>query len=328
MGEKGLKDYDVGEVFVGFCVIRKSELKHKKNGEPYLMLELGDRSGRLRGKMWQGGLEHYDNLRIGQLIKVKGKIQSYLDNKELHIEKLRPARKDEEAKLQEIVPTSKKDISALREKFLSQLSTIENVHLKQLLETVFPDSEKWEEYLKTPSGKLWHHNYLYGTLEHLLCLLELTDAIIKHYPQIDVDLLKSGIILKNIGTRIEYNYQDFIDYSTDGRLLGKSVVGYDKLNETIDEIEDFPHELKLQLQHFILSQHGTPEKGSSVKPMTLEAIVLQHLNELDVQTNATVRIIENDRIPESDWTKYNNLLDRFVYVGNKSKDDESHKKNH
>ena len=329
MEKIGLKNYNIGEIFIGFCIIRKKELKHKQNGEPYLILELGDKSGRLRSKIWREAKEYYENLKVGQLLKIKGKIQSFLDTKELNVERLRLARKDE-ISIEEIVPISKKDVQFFKEQFQEHIEKIKNPYLNELLNHIFPDISAWDIYLKTPSGKLWHHNYLYGILEHIVCLLDLSDVMVKHYPIIQIDLLKTAIILHNLGKKIEYGYNGFIDYTTEGRLIGHIVLGYQMVDEKIAEIDDFPDELRLQLLHLILSHQGSKENDAPVVPMTLEAMVLHLMNELDVQANAFLRIIENDRLPDnSKWTRYNNLLNRFIYIGNEpehNKDDEQNEK--
>ncbi len=322
MERRGLKDFQVGESFTGFCVVRKKELKHKKSGEPYLALELGDRSGRLRGKVWKNGINHYQDLSVGQLIKVKGKIRSFMDSKELNIERLRAARKEEQSILKDIVPVSRKDIEGLRGQFKVHLEGIENPHLAGLLEVLFPDETALENYLETPSGKLWHHNYLYGMLEHLICLLDLADVMCRHYPTLKTDVLKTGIILHNLGKSADTDYDEFIEYTTEGRLIGHTVLGYEILSEAIKKKKEFPEKLKLALFHLLLSHHGTPDKGSPVVPMTLEAIVFQYIKEADIQANAALRIIENDRLPESEWTRFNNLFNRFLYVGQETENDE------
>lgn len=313
-----LKEKKIGDTFIGFCVVRKKELKHKKDGEPYVLLEVGDRSGRLRGKIWNNAHEFYTNLKVGQLIKLKGRIQSFKDTREIHIERLRIARKEEENALDELIPKSEKDIEALKQNFVKHIEGIRNPHLKQLIETLFPNEEEIEEYLKTPSGKLWHHNYLYGMLEHLVCLLDLAEVMHVHYPIIQIDLLKTGILLHNLGKHNEYAWPGFIDYTTEGRLIGHITKGYEIAHQAIIGLNDFPEELRLQILHLILSHQGTTETGSPVPPMTLEAIVLHLMDELDSKTNATRRIILNDQLPESNWTKYNNLLHRFIYVPHKT----------
>ena len=81
----GLKTTPVGEQFLGFCSLRKKELRSKTNGELYLAIELGDWSGRLSAKIWEE-VKHYNQLlKLGEILKVKGVIQTYQNRKELQI---------------------------------------------------------------------------------------------------------------------------------------------------------------------------------------------------------------------------------------------------
>jgi 3'-5' exoribonuclease len=315
MNRLGIKEYKIGEIFTGFCIIRKRELKYKQDGEPYLFLELGDNSGRLRAKFWKDGHKYFKKLKVNQIIKVKGKIHLYMDTKELHIEQLRLAN-DKEIDKEDLIPTSKKDLSSLYENFKIHQKTITNEFLHDLLNHIFINEQKIWAYLKSPSGKLWHHNYLYGILEHTVCLLDLSDVLCKHYPEVNKDLLKTGILLYHIGKLDEVSYNSYIEYTDEGRLLGHSTIGYYKVREVINQISNFPEELKIQLLHILLSHEGSYENGAAVLPMTLEAIILSLLIQLDVQTNATTRIIKNDSQPDSNWTTYNNLFKRFMYVNN------------
>jgi 3'-5' exoribonuclease len=116
---------------------------------------------------------------------------------------------------------------------------------------------------------------------------------------------------------VQFSTDGFIDYTTRGRLLGLPTLAYQKLHQEIDSIPEFPEELKIQLLHLILSQESQVEKTASVLPMTLDAIILNQLVQMDILTNATQRIIKNDRLPDSNWTRYNNLLQRFIFVGPK-----------
>ncbi len=314
MDNKGLKELQIGEEFAGYCIIRKKELKQKKNGDFYLKLELGDRSGRLSGKIWQDAKEYYDGLKVGQVIKMRGTIQTYRGNKEIQIHRLRPVQETEEKIVNKLIPRSSRDIHVIKQEFLHHMDSITNKYFRRLLQQIFKTDGDLEKFLSSPSGKLWHHNYLYGNLEHLVCLLDMTNTIAVHYPSIKKELLKTAIILRNLGNTLEFHTAGFIEYTTLGRLLGHSILSFQRLMHEIDSIPDFPKELKIQLLHLILSQENQVEKTVSVLPMTVEAIILNQLIQLDILTNAAHRIIRNDLIADSRWTKFNNLLQRFLYV--------------
>jgi 3'-5' exoribonuclease len=65
----------------------------------------------------------------------------------------------------------------------------------------------------------------------------------------------------------------------------------------------------------ILSHHGKLEQGAPVLPMTPEAMILHYADEMDSKVNALEHIIKKDKTGESHWSKYVQLMDRFIYIG-------------
>jgi 3'-5' exoribonuclease len=320
MGEERLKNLKSGQTFSGNCVIRKKELKHKKTGDPYLSLELGDSSGRLYGKVWKDARKIYDIVERGQSVEITGKVRLYRSSKVLDIQSIYPIRENDRQPDCLMVPRSCKNLAHLRRQLLRHKRSIEDHHLQQLLERIFPDDVTLESYLKMPSGKLWHHQYLYGNLEHMVCLMDLCDAFHLHYPKLNRDLLKTGILLKNLGIEESVRFHKFIDYTTRGRLWGATFIGTRKLWEHMNGITDFPEDLRLELCHLLLSQPSGPYRHSEIPPMTREAVALGHLITLDTQANAVERIIRNDREEGGEWTKFNPLLNRYIYAAEPERD--------
>ncbi len=327
MNHHNLKSTDIGERYAGYCVIRNAELKYSQAGKPYLLLELGDCSGRLRGRLWSNAEKVFRSLRRGQIVNVKGRVQSFSTGKEIQLEQIRPLKQGENVALEEIFPVSQKNIPRLKKRFQNHLESLRNKHLIRLLETFFPDEKSWLRYWRTPAGKLWHHNYLYGVLEHVTCLLDLTEVLYKHYPTLDKDLLKSAIILRELGKTELFEKELFIEYSTNGRLIGEAALTFQRVSAVVAEMETFPDELKRTLFHLLVSREQAQNRPEAFPvPMTLEAVALNLLEELDIRLNAIRRIVNNDRQPGSAWTRYNNLLDRFIYVGEQNEHDKRQKK--
>ena len=317
-----LRELKPGQNFLGFCVLRKLERRMARNGKPYLLLELGDTSGRLRARWWREQLPRHTELQIGQIVKVQARAVQVNASVELAILRLRPATDRDAVRVEDLLPASEKDVAALQNRFYQHLGSIQNAHLKALLAAMFEDAAFEQQYFQAPVGKLWHHAYLYGMLEHVVCLLDLSEVLARHYPQLDADLLKCGIILHDLGKVWEYaTTGGFVEFTDEGRLIGHPVMGYHHLQEYIARIPDFPSELALQLAHFMLSHDSLNDVGSPVQPMTLEAAALAGLNQLDGLLNAFERIIEKDVLPGNRWSKFNHLLNRFVYVGKKTQDD-------
>ena len=72
---KTLKDWLLGEHVTTFAVLQRKERKQKKNGEPFLAMEVSDVSARVTAVMW----ENVDSAvaEVGQIIKVAGTLEEY-----------------------------------------------------------------------------------------------------------------------------------------------------------------------------------------------------------------------------------------------------------
>ena len=79
--------------------------------------------------------------------------------------------------------------------------------------------------------------------------------------------------------------------------------------------EKFPRELLLRLKHLIVSHHGEYQFGSPKLPMTLEAIALHLLDNLDAKLYSVAQILKEDVGSESAWTSYNQALGRKFFKG-------------
>ena len=71
-----------------FVVVSK-QIKAKKNGEPYLALTLGDRSGSIDAKMWDNVEEFLNAFEQDDFVKIKGLINKYNNRWQLTIHKIR-----------------------------------------------------------------------------------------------------------------------------------------------------------------------------------------------------------------------------------------------
>ena len=84
--------------------------------------------------------------------------------------------------------------------------------------------------------------------------------------------------------------------------------------------EPFPKELELRIKHMIVSHHGEYQYGSPKLPMTLEAIALHLLDNLDAKLYSVAQIMKEDAGGESNWTSYNQALGRKFFKGQTAKE--------
>ncbi len=97
----------------------------------------------------------------------------------------------------------------------------------------------------------------------------------------------------------ELTYDRELTYSDEGQLIGHLVMAVSLLEGKVREAEKlsgelFPRELVLRLKHVIVSHHGEYEYGSPKLPMTLEAVALYCLDNLDAKVAAFSQQMRDD----------------------------------
>jgi len=140
------------------------------------------------------------------------------------------------------------------------------------------------------------------------------------YPEIDLELLQTGVFLHDIGKTRELSCTSGFNYTDEGQLLGHLMIGVEMLTAKIQKVveltkEPFPQELEWRLKHMILSHHGSYEFGSPRLPMTPEAIVLHMIDNLDAKLHEFTRAIQDDPNSNSHWTLFIPRLDRKIFKG-------------
>lgn len=315
-----IRDFPAGDKVTGFYLLTRLQTRTKRDGAPYLVLELRDASGKIEGQFWENFKEFQESAQVGQVVKVQGRIDRWQGVARIQVQRARPTTPDDEApESRDFLPHAERSPDEMREELFKIIESLTEEPLRQLLNNIF--EEVWELFAETPGGKLWHHAYLGGLAEHSLSIARLCDLLAQHYSELNRDMLIAGALLHDIGKVTELETGAGIDYSIDGRLLGHITMGALFVEEKIKQIEDFPEELRRRLLHLILSHQGSGEMGSPIKPMTLEALALHYADDLDSKLNALGRIREHtpDGQPFSDWIR---LMDQFFYFGTEDKENE------
>jgi 3'-5' exoribonuclease len=96
--------------------------------------------------------------------------------------------------------------------------------------------------------------------------------------------------------------------------VGHLAIGLDMANEKMRAIDGFPETLRMELQHLILSHHATQEQGSPTVPKTLEAIVLALIDDLDAQTDAFNRVVDETRGKGQSWSEFLPIIERQIWA--------------
>jgi 3'-5' exoribonuclease len=270
-----------------FCLVSISARDKKGNGQ-YLALALADKTGQFDARMWEDFADVLKTCGPGCYVKVQGQISRYQGKYQITVSKMRTANESEVDKA-DFVPTTNFDIGEMDAELRGYVTAFRNEHLRALVMSFLDDPQLGAAFREAPAAKRLHHAWIGGLLEHVLCLVRVCLATAPFYPEVDPELLVTGAILHDMGKVRELSWGSSFDYTLEGQLIGHISIGQGMLYEkiaTLDAVrpgEAFPPELRMLVEHMILSHHGKLEFGSPKLPMTPEAMLLSALDDLEAK---------------------------------------------
>lgn len=306
-----VSELEPNQLAQGVFLVQNKEVRQKKTGEPYLSLSLADRTGDLDAKMWDNVLEVIDTFERDSFIRVKGMVQLFQNRPQLTIYRMQTVA-ESEIDIADFLPASKRDRDEMFAELKGWIAAMTSPHLKALLETIFADEATALAYRTAPAAKSIHHGWIGGLIEHVLSVCQLAKLMAAHYPDIDFDLLLTGVILHDIGKIHELTYARSLGYSDAGQLIGHITIGIRMVEDAARKVPGFPPLLLDLVEHMILSHHGQLDFGSPKVPLFLEAMLLHLIDNMDSKMEAMRAHIAKDRQATGVWTGYSAPLERIV----------------
>lgn len=293
------------------------QLRPNRNGDLYLQLDLSDRSGSISARMWNADDNLFNSFESGDFVRVRGTAQVFQGAMQIIMTRVtrEPNPDVDEA---DFYPLSPAQIDRLAARLAEMLRAMKNPHLQALAESFLTDTELMRKFCRAPAGVKNHHAYFGGLLEHVVTMMDVARRICDVYASLNRDLLLMGVFLHDLGKIDELNYDRSLTYSDHGQLVGHLVMVVSTLEAKIKKAEElsgesFPQALVLHLQHLIVSHHGEYQYGSPRLPMTLEALALTHLDNLDAKLNSFQQVLREDPSVDPSWTQYHAGLGRRLY---------------
>jgi len=269
----------------GFFAAVSRQVRTNREGGRYFALILSDRTGQVDGRMWE--IDDAGEFSAGDVVKVRGEVCRFNERLQIKVEKIRRANPGE-YEFGDFVPQSQRDIGEMWAELQGWVDGFHDPDLKALLEAFLNDNEIERALREAPAAKGLHHAWIGGLLEHILSLMGMCELASRHYPEVNRDLLLTGVVLHDIGKLRELRWGTSFDYTLEGQLLGHITIGIGMIEQKVAGIPNFPAAKRLLIEHLVLSHHGEYEYGSPRLPMTAEAIVLHYLDNLDAKMQ-TVR---------------------------------------
>jgi 3'-5' exoribonuclease len=304
-----IADIDAASSGWGFFLCVRKDVRSGRSGE-YLALMLQDTSGEIRAKVFQDVDTTKQEFDAGEFVKIQAKGNSFNQQLELIIDKIRRVMPDKDAaegfKEEECIRCAPRPAGEMWQELLERIASVSDPHIRELLAGIVAAHE--------PRLKIWpaarqiHHAYRSGLLEHILKLIEIGSYLAERY-NAKRDLVIAGAILHDIGKLEELSYDLSTDYTLEGNLIGHIAIGVRMLRDAIRSTPEFPSTLATELEHLILSHHGSKELGSPVEPMTIEAFILSTVDDFDAKMQQIRQHIADDDT-DGPFTSYHRRFER------------------
>jgi 3'-5' exoribonuclease len=284
-----------GRAFSSLLVLKKLTTKTAANGNPYLAVELGDRTGSFNCTVFSDS-PVFDVLKAadeGDVVRVDGKVDTYQGrlSPKLSRASVVPAAELSSAEmLANLVETAPEDADVLWRDFSGFVDAISPAELQATVRNVV--EEMGESFRTAPAATMMHHAYRHGLLEHTVHMARAARALLPLYPEVDPQLAMAGILLHDAGKTLEYEGTLSARRGRRGILQGHVVLGYQLVRRAAIKAKLDPDRTE-RLEHIILSHQGKLEWGAAVLAATPEAVFVSKVDELDAKMGMVQRALRN-----------------------------------
>ncbi|KHE67721.1 3'-5' exoribonuclease YhaM [Halobacillus sp. BBL2006] len=286
--KKGIANFQIGETFDYFLLIKSATKGVASNGKPFLSFMLKDKTGEIDAKLWEASNEDEQVFQQGELVKVSGEVGQFRNKPQLKIHSIRPSQTTDGVFVSDFIEKAPVDKGELMERITEAIFEMKNANLQRITRQFVKQYQ--EELLTYPAAVRNHHEYVSGLAHHIVSMLHLAKEIIGLYPDLNRDLLYAGIILHDLGKLRELSNAASPSYTTEGKLIGHIPLMVEEIRLVANELQIDGEEVTV-LQHMILSHHGKAEWGSPKPPLVREAEVLHYIDMLDARMNMLNRAL-------------------------------------
>lgn len=192
----------------------------------------------------------------------------------------------------------------MMERFIELANEITDPDLREktikMIQNPFPTNPDWRhlgiEFRKSPASTNMHHCYSGGLMEHTISVVKISSAIADvlasvHNADVNRDVVLAGALLHDIMKPITYEEGEKGYNASDGAKILDHIL--------LATVELYRRDFPISVVHVVAAHHG---KGSTIRPLTLEALAVHLADTLDAELNNNViegaKRISNARLKE------------------------------
>src|SRR5699024_8086592 len=282
-----LNDFKIGEQFQGSLLVKNTDKRKTKNDKDYMSVTLGDKSGVITAMLWELNENVEGTFKSGTVVDVTGVISEYQGKRQLKIHSANLT--DDLSNIDKLIESAPFDGIEMYKNIIKIISMLKNEVLKDMTITML---ERYREpFTEYPAAKMIHHSYRSGLIYHTLSMIRIGTRLCKLYPEVNPDLLLSGIALHDLMKIKEYEVNNLdgvgyiggADFSFDGQMKGHISMINEEIYALAKELGYENREEVALLQNVLLAHHHGKQAllGSPVAGKTIEAILINQIDLID-----------------------------------------------
>ncbi len=274
-------------------------------GDPFWVLTLGNASGTLQtAPVWKDNAGWLDGVDKGRVVQVLGQVEVYAKTGARQLKVTGPVRvlPSGTERIDEFLPRVEYATERLWDALDKLRAGISTPRLSEAVNLFFADDAFRARFERTPGAVRGHHARLGGLLLHVCEVASIGHQMAKSMRKANVDLVVAGALLHDIGKVEAYTVDaKGLGYDPRNHLIGHVVLGCLMFTERVAASRaagtcTLSEGHVTELQHMILSHHGSLEFGSPVQPMTVEAELLHWADESSAKADSFVESLADTEL--------------------------------
>lgn len=272
----------------------KINRKETAAGKPFYELILRDATDSLTLRAWSDkpAFTACQKITPASFVEVSGNFSQGPFGLDAAQWTLEPLSEENITSLLEGSPEQQAAHEATYQLLLNAVTQLQDPRLQELCEQFL--QQYGARFRRAAAARSNHHARRGGLLDHTARMIQSAQALLPVYPNLNGDLLITGILFHDVGKLWETcpPAQGFgIVPDLRGELMGHLSIGIEIVNalwrelpkENWEKYEPASEEVRLHLLHLIAAHHGQLEFGSPVLPKTPEAIALHLIDNMDAR---------------------------------------------
>ena len=273
-----------------YLVVSRQD-RQGKDGKPFLALVLRGRDlVDVEAKVWSSEADCFPAFAAGRVVEASCTLNVYQGRTSLVVKAALPSSLGPEA----FARRTHLDVDARWDGLAARVDAMTEPLTQHVCRKLMERPGFAQAFKRAPAASKVHNNWIGGLIEHVHSLCALADGVIAHYQAlydlpVSKDKVLFGLIFHDAGKTREYDVDaPGFPPTAFGRFVPHIVMGPAWVYQAS---ASFPgraampgFELEVaHLMHILAAHHGKEEWGSPVKPASLEAVIVHHLDNLDAK---------------------------------------------